>query len=312
MLKRFGQNFLASLTNPQVYVGVINQPGVVVALYFYVTTAILSLITATWLYFYFRPQFVSNLEVLRAEISDSFPADRQLAFDGEKLEIQAVSESGEVTPAQNELRIASPAVLPRLFGFSPTEVRSWQTNWPTNLVIVSPTAVTDPTAYLTQLDDSTLVVVDPNSAYIFDGEKEWKPISLKDNDIPAGTITKPFLTEKLMQWRESATIWIAKNAIYIWPLIVIFTLINQSLVLTWNGFLVFLISKVFGYKLGYGGALKLSAYVLVVALFISEVAHLIYPWLPLDMMNLSFWAIIAYLLWALRTHLPRVEKPLVT
>lgn len=307
LFRRMATTFLASLTNPKTYLGAFNQSVGAVLVYFLVMSGLLSLITASWLYFYFRPQFMGNLTVLKTELDESFPPDRQLQFTGNELVVNEVSSDGTIATATTALKIKSPAVLPKLFGFGPHQVHSWQQTWPEHLAIFVPTEVQSPSSYLEENTTSSLVVVDPTTSFIYDGEMQWRQSDLKGSEIPMGTLTKQTVSSWLTEWHQKISSWLESHAHYIWPLVILTTYIGLSLLLIWNSLLVYLITKVFGFDLSYGQSLKLGAYVLVVAYLINQITRLIYPWLPIDMQNLSFWVIMAYLIFTLRNHLPRTR-----
>lgn len=311
MLKQFGQNFLASLSKPQTYLTALNQPGVFVTGYFILATALLSLVSASWFYFQFRPQFMTNLERLRDELSSNLPPDRHVTFDGTRLEVKAIDEQGVASSTDKPIMIKSPTVLPRLLGFSPTQALSWERNWFANLVIVTPTKIDKPSEYMSQLDTTTMVLFDPETMYLTDGQGEWRENKLSESQLSQGTLTAQIARDQLHTWHATAADWLAARAHYIWPIVIVATLVGQVFALIWNSLLVFLITKVFGFALTFGKSAKFTAYVTVVSLLISQVTFFIYPWLPIDMHNLSFWVLTTYLFWTLRNHLPKTSKPLV-
>lgn len=304
ILKQFWYQFVASITNVSFYLQLFRHPGKLVIAYYYAATLLLALISAAWLHFVLLPQFTTHATNVRNELVASFPEDRAISIMTNQIELQALDASGAASIARNELRIPSPPSLTKLFMIPTSQLAAWHEQWPENLLIVVPSPITSAETYLNSIETTSLVVLDPKTAYVFDGES-WEESPLTQLKASNTKITSQEIRNLSNTVSNQVESVVKKYLFLVWPVLIILTLINQTILLLWYALLTLFVSKVFSYQLGYLQCMKITAYIIILAQIVSMTTQAIYPWFGLDMLSISFWAICLYVFYVLRSVMPK-------
>ena len=304
VLKQFWSQFVASITNLSFYRQLIQKPTRLVLAYFYGATLIFGLGGAVWLQWYILPQVSKHAASVHSELITSIPANQGIRVVNQQLQLVTYDATGAASLAKRELRIPSPPSLPKLLLIPSSQLSGWNSAWPKNLVIVSPTTISTPADYLASLDTSSLLLIDQTGVYVFDGES-WERTSFDQKESNQSELTTEELKTTLNEWGEKIRASVAKYAYLLWPISIVGTFISNTFMLGWYSLLTFLVCKAFSYQLGFRESLKITAYIAVVAQCIAFITHAIYPWFGVDMFSISYWAICLYVLYVLKTILAK-------